>query len=87
MEKLDSTLCQWTVLYIHYFNFLIFMHSTNQITLQQSLNLIFKVTQTKQKINIPLWTHMGHNEWREDGKTCEKGEKCYTIALKFLRWI
>ena len=26
MEKLDSALCQWIVLYIHYFNFLIFMH-------------------------------------------------------------
>ena len=32
------------------------MHSTNQITIQQSLNLIFKVTQTKQK-TPPTHTH------------------------------
>ena len=57
MEKLDSALCQWTVLYIYYFNFLIFMHSTNQITIQQSLNLIFKVTQTTQKTPPPPHTH------------------------------
>ena len=45
-----------------------FYKSNNIIT-----NLIFKVSQ----INTPLWTHMGHKEWREDGKNC------YTIALKF----
>ena len=66
MEKLDSALCQRTVLYIHYFNFLILMHFTNQITLQQSLalklNIIFKVSNTKGQINISLSTHMGHKE-------------------------
>ena len=84
MEKLDSALCQWIILYIHYFNFVIFTHFANQITLHQNLaqklNLIFKVNQTKWQINIPLWTHMGHKEWREDGKTFTR---CYTIALKF----
>ena len=47
MEKLSSALCQWIVLYIHYFNFIIFMHFTNQIALQQKLaeklNFILKV--------------------------------------------
>ena len=81
MEKIDSALCQWIALYIHYFNFLILMHSTNQITLQQSLlNLIFRVSSTKRHINIPLWTHMGHKGWKKDGKTFTR---CYTIALKF----
>ena len=66
MEKLDSALCQQTVLYIHYFNFLILMHFTNQITLQQSLalklNIIFKVSNKKGQINISLSTHMEHKE-------------------------
>ena len=87
MQKLDIALCQWTLLYIHYFNFLIFMHFTNQITLQQSLtflNLIFKVSQTRGQINIPLWTHMGHKEWRHDGKgVIPFTGCCHTIALKF----
>ena len=68
MEKLDNALCQWIVLYIHYFYFLIFMHLTNQ------------VSQTKRQINIPLWTHMGHKGWREDEKTFTR---CCTISLKF----
>ena len=84
MEKLDSALCQWIILHIHYFNLPTFIHFTNQITLQQSLalqlNLIFKVSPTKRQINITLWTHMGHTEWREDGQTFTR---CYTIALKF----
>ena len=46
MEKLDSALREWIVLYFHYFNFFILMHFTNQITVQQSLaeklSLIFK---------------------------------------------
>ena len=37
MEKLDSASCQWIVLYTCYLHFLIFMHFTTQITLQQSL--------------------------------------------------
>ena len=31
------------------------------------------------QINIPLWTHMGHKQWRKDGKTFKS---CYTTALK-----
>ena len=80
MEKLDSALCQWIILYNHYFSFLIFMHFTNQITLQQrlveKLNLIFKFSQTKRQVNVSLWTHVGHKEWKVDGKT-------FTIAYKF----
>ena len=39
MEKFDSPLCQWIVLYTNYFNFkfLIFIHFTNQITLKTSV--------------------------------------------------
>ena len=86
MEKLDSALCLWTVLYTNYFNFqfLIFIHFTNQITLKpslaQKLKLIFKFSTIMEQINVPLWTHMGHKGWRKDGKTFIR---CYTIALKF----
>ena len=66
------------------FQFFIFICFTNQITLHQSLaqklNLIFKVSQTKKQIDIPLWAHMGHKEWKMDGKTFTR---CYTIASKF----
>ena len=75
MEKLDSELCQWILLYIHYFNFLIFMHFTNQIKFQQSL--AWKLT---KETDIPLWTHMGHKEWSEDGNTFKR---CCTIPSKF----
>ena len=44
------------------------------------LNLVFKVGEAKQQINIPLWTHMGHKEWKEDGQTFTR---CYNIALIF----
>ena len=72
------------ILTISIFNFLIFIHFTNQITLKQSLaqklNLIFKFSLIKRQINIPLWTHMRRKGWRKDGKTFIR---CYTIALKF----
>ena len=85
MEKLDSALCQWIVLYtISIFHFLIFIHFTNQITLKpslaQKLKLIFKFSTIMGQINIPLWTHMGYKGWRKYGKIFTK---CYTIALKF----
>ena len=63
------------MLYAHYFdfNYLIFIHFTNQITLKQSLaqtlNLIFKVSLIKRQINVPLWTHMGI----KDEKQVKKG--------------
>ena len=66
MEKLDSALCLSTVLYTNYFTFqfLIFIHFTNQITLKprlpQKLKLIFKFSTTTEQINVPLWTHIGH---------------------------
>ena len=84
MEKLYSALCLWIVLYTHYFNFLIFIYFTNQITLKQSLaqrlKLIFKFSSVKRQINIPRWTHLEHQGWRKDGKSFTR---CYTIALKF----
>ena len=71
------------ILIISNFNFLIFIHFTNQITLKpslaQKLKLIFKFSMIMGQINIPLWTHMGHKGWRKDGKTFIR---CYTIALK-----
>ena len=71
------------ILIISIFNFLIFIHFTNQITLKpslaQKLKLIFKFSTIMGQINIPLWTHMGHKGWRKDGKTFIR---CYTIALK-----
>ena len=72
------------ILIISIFNFLIFIHFTNQITLKQSLaqrlKLIFKFSLIKRQKNIPLWTHLRHKGWREYGKTFIR---CYTIALKF----
>ena len=71
------------ILIISIFNFLIFIHFTNQITLKpslaQKLKLIFEFSTIMGQINIPLWTHMGHKGWRKDGKTFIR---CYTIALK-----
>ena len=67
------------------FDFLIFIHFTNQITLKpslaQKLKLIFKFSTIMEQINVPLWTHMGHKGRRRDGKTLTR---CYTIALNFL---
>ena len=85
MEKRDSALCQELcyTLIISIFDFLIFIHFTNQITLKpslaQKLKLIFKFSTIMEQINVPLWTHMGHKGWRKDGKIFIR---CYTIALK-----
>ena len=72
------------ILIISIFNFLIFIHFTNQITLKlslaQKLKLIFKFSTIMEQINVPLWTHMGHKGWRKDGKSFIR---CYIIALKF----
>ena len=83
MEKLESVLCQWIVLYSNYFNFLIFIHFTNQIRLKpsqaQKLKLIFKFRTIKDLINVPFWIHMGYKLWRKDKKTFIRR---YIIALK-----
>ena len=85
MEKFDSELCQWIALYTNYFNFefFIFIHFTNQLTLKpgltQKLKLTFKFITIKGQINLSRWTQMGHKGWRKDRKTF----LCYTIALKF----
>ena len=48
------------------FDFLIFIHCTNQITLKlslvQKLKLIFKFRTIMEQINVPLWTHMGYKD-------------------------
>ena len=71
------------ILIISIFNFLIFIHFTNQITLKpslaQKLKLIFKFSTIMGQINIPLWTHMGHKGWRKDGKTFTR---CYNGLSK-----
>ena len=87
MEKLEKWIVSMNelcyILIILIFNFLIFIHFTNQITLKpslaQKLKLIFKFSTIMEQINVPLWTHMGHKGWRKDGKTFIR---CYTIALK-----
>ena len=72
------------ILIISIFNFLIFIHFTNQITLKPSLarklKLMFKFSTIMGQINVPPWTYMGHKGRRKDGKTFLR---CYTIALKF----
>ena len=71
------------ILIISIFNFLIFIHFTNQITLKpslaQKLKLIFKFSTIIEQVDVPLWTNMGHKGWRKDRKTFIR---CYTIALK-----
>ena len=71
-----------TVYSLFQFSYLHAFYKSNNITkLNLKLNLIFKVSQTKRQIkNIPLWIHMWHKEWREDGKNFIW---CCTIALKF----
>ena len=72
------------ILNISIFNFLIFIHFINQITLRpslgQNLKLIFKFSTIMGQINVPLWTQMGHEGSRKDGKTFVR---CYTLVLKF----
>ena len=84
MVKLDSALCQWIVLYTHYFNFqfshLHTFYKPNLMKTKPSTNLIFNFSSIKRQINIPLWTQMGHKGWKKDGKTFIR---CYTITLKF----
>ena len=62
------------ILIISIFIFLTFIHFTNKIILKQSLaqkfKLIFKFSLIKRQINIPVWTHMGHEAWRKGGKNC-----------------
>ena len=57
-----SELCY--ILIISIFDFLIFIHCTNQIILKpslaQKLKLIFKFSTVMEQINVPLWTDMGH---------------------------
>ena len=86
MEKLDSALYQWTVLYTNYFSFqfsylhIFYKPKDIKATPSTKLKLIFKFSTIMGQINIPLWTHMGHKGWKKDGKTFIR---CYTIALKF----
>ena len=70
------------LLIISTFNFLIFMHFKNQITLKSSiakkLKLIFKFSTITVQISVPLWTHMGQR-MKKGWKTFMR---CYAIALK-----
>ena len=56
-----------SIIPIFIFNFLIFIHFTNQITLKprlaRKLKLQFKFSTTKGQINVLLWAHMGH-DWK-----------------------
>ena len=53
------------ILIISIFNFVIFIHFTNQITLKpclaQKLKLLFKFSTIMGQINVPHWTHV---TWR-----------------------
>ena len=88
MEKFDSALCQWIVLYTNYFNFQFsYLHTfykPSNIKTKPSTKVtfkpVFKFNTIKGQISAPIWTHMGHKGWRKDGKTFIR---CYTIALKF----
>ena len=63
------------------------LHSSNRNCHQQNWlqkislaeMMLLKVSQTKGQIDIPLWTHVGHKKWSEDGK---KLTRCCTIASK-----
>ena len=73
---MDCAICS-----LFQFSYLHAFYKPNNITteLNHKLNLISKVSLTKRQMNIPLWTHMEHKEWRKDGKNFTR---CYTIALK-----
>ena len=85
MEKLDSALynelCYILIISISNFFYLHTFYKPKTLTpsLAQKLKLIFKFSRIMEQINIPLWTHMGHEGWRKDGKIFIR---CYTIALK-----
>ena len=85
MEKLDSALYQWIMLYTNYFNFQFsYLHTfykPKNIKTKPStkLKLIFKFRTIMGQINIPILTYMGLKGWRKDGKTFIR---CYTLALK-----
>ena len=68
MEKLDSALCQWIVIY-SLFQFSIFFINFTNRRLPQKLKLIFKFIPIKRQINVPPWTHMEHTGWRKHGRT------------------
>ena len=84
MEKLNSAL-SINVLYTNYLSF----QFSDLHTFYKPNNIKTKPT-TKAKtyiqiyimvhINVPLWTHMGHKQWKKDGKTFIR---YYTIALKY----
>ena len=80
MEKLENVLCQWIVLYMHYFNFQISYLHTFLIFIHFFINVIFTFGSIKGQINIPLWTQMEYKGCKKDGKTFLR---CYSIALKF----
>ena len=86
MEKLDSVLCQWTLLYTNYFNFQFSYCNTfykpNNIKTKPSkkVKTLFEFTTIKGQINVPLWTHMEHGGWK-DAKTL------LYHWFKILRWI
>ena len=65
------------------FSVFIFKRFTNQITLKQSLaqklNITFQLSFINWQINISLWTCMGHEGWRKNGKPFIR---CYIIALR-----
>ena len=77
----------WYIIIISIFIFLIFKHFTSQTTLKrrlaQKLNLTSKFSSIKRQINIPLWTHMGHKEWRKDEKTFIRHYRVYTDFSHF----
>ena len=54
----------YTVYSLFQLSYLLAFYKPNNITTKLSLkvNLLFKVSQTKGQIDIPLWTHMGHKE-------------------------
>ena len=81
MEKLHSALYQWIALYTNYFNFQFsYLHTFYKPkNIKSKSSTKFKFSTIMGQINIPLWTHMGHKQWRKDGKTFVS---CYTIALK-----
>ena len=65
MKKLNSVVSKnYTVYSLFQFSYLHAFYKANNITTKLSLklNLIFKVSQTKRQIYIPLWTHMVHKE-------------------------
>ena len=89
MEKLNSALCQWIVLCTNYFNFLIFIHFTNQgwrndgKTFIRSYNIALKLWDEFNANFVLLYfsSYSSIKMWHFFLKNVEKNNKAVHLRL------